>query len=760
MEGWIMRRNQWLAILLCAAMLVSLLPTLVWAEELPITETAEGQLEVKTEPAEGIEASLEEPAKEDQVSTVSEEPDDPEETNLVQNESEQTDSPEPVEIVVDDVKEQNEESTTPVQEKPAKEETEFIEEDFDADAEESFADEMITDSDSDSIIEEKRILRMQDIPAGALQEDYIGTHPGSRRPGAKRFPVLSANGFELFADDEDHRTRDENGDYVFETFEELKELTRYEYANYTEAYYVLNQSFRLEEDLQIPKNLAIHVHVGSLTVPAGITLTIAEDAFAEVDDLTVEGTIINRGLIFGYVSWQWNGGIDKSSVLRVTGSIENYDTIEYPVGVSGLENIHNYDQGHVILDHTFAKEAELVSMISAANADSDVNHWYEGYAYHSFEIYQELELPVDCAVYVPYVTLTIGDRGILRTTHDDTYMSYIQAYDGGTIVIDGSLVNNSGMDVYSPSKLVRIAPFGFYSGTGWLGVEDTGADPFTSLLEGFHKSEFITSHNDETSFWVCILVNDENAYTLNVKELQLLPGEFYELSGAEKATGRKVAVSAASDNTSVASVESGTVVSGVKVGRATITATIGEEQITIPVIVMFWDVADSEQYFFNPVYWAVEKGVTAGTSPVTFSPGKTCTRGQIVTFLWKALGSPEPSSTDNPFTDVKTTDYFYKPVLWAKENGVTAGTSATTFSPGNACTRGQIVTFLWKALGSPEPSSTDNPFTDVKTTDYFYKPVLWAKEKSVTSGTSAISFSPGKSCTRAQAMTFLYKAVA
>ena len=756
-----MKRNQWLAILLCAAMLVSLLPTMVWAEERPITETAEEQLEVKSEAAEGIEASLEEPANEDPVSPISEEPDDPVETDLVYNESEQTDPPEPVENVVEDDQEQNEGSTTPVQEEAAKEETEFTEEEnLDADAEEFFADEMVTNSDSDSIIEEKRVLRMQDIPAGALQEDYIGTHPGSRKPGAKRFPNLSVNGFELFADDEDHRTRDENGDYVFETFEELKELTRYEYANYTEAYYVLNQSFRLEEDLQIPKNLAIHIHIGSLTVPAGITLTIAEDALAEVDDLTVEGTIINHGLIFGYVSWQWNGGIDKISVLRVTGSIENYDTIEYPVGVSGLENIHNYDQGHVILDHTFAHEAELVSMISAANADSDVNHWYEGYAYHSFEISQELELPVDCAVYVPYVTLTIGDRGILRTTHDDTYMSYIQAYDGGTIVIEGSLVNNSGMDVYSPSKLVRIAPFGFYTGTGWLGVEDTGADPFTSLLEGFQKSEFIKSHNDETSFWVCMLVNDENTFTLNVKELKLLPGEFYELSGAEKATGRKVTVGAASDNTSVASVESGTVVSGVKVGRATIKATIGEEQITIPVIVMFWDVADSEQYFFNPVYWAVEKGVTAGTNPVTFSPGKTCTRGQIVTFLWKALGSPELTSTDNPFTDVKTTDYFYKPVLWAKEKGITAGTSATTFSPGNACTRGQIVTFLWKALGSPEPNSTDNPFTDVKTTDYFYKPVLWAKEKGVTSGTSATSFSPGKSCTRAQAMTFLYKAAA
>ncbi len=172
----------------------------------------------------------------------------------------------------------------------------------------------------------------------------------------------------------------------------------------------------------------------------------------------------------------------------------------------------------------------------------------------------------------------------------------------------------------------------------------------------------------------------------------------------------------------------------------------------------FEDVADPSAYYYKAVYWAAGRGITSGTSPTTFSPGKDCTRGQIVTFLWKVMGSPEPTSTDNPFTDVKPGDYFYKPVLWAKENGVTSGTSATTFSPGKVCTRGQIVTFMWKALGSPEPIDMIDPFADVKTSDYFYEPVLWAKEKGVTSGTSATTFSPGKTCTRVQAMTFLWNA--
>ena len=172
----------------------------------------------------------------------------------------------------------------------------------------------------------------------------------------------------------------------------------------------------------------------------------------------------------------------------------------------------------------------------------------------------------------------------------------------------------------------------------------------------------------------------------------------------------------------------------------------------------FLDVRDPSQYYYKPVYWAYRVGITSGTSNVTFSPGNPCTRGQIVTFLWKALGSPEPSSTENPFTDVRATDYFYKPVLWAKENGVTSGTTATTFSPGNPCTRGQISTFLWKAMGSPEPTTAESPFEDVRDGDYFLKSVLWAKENGITSGTSATTFSPFKPCTRAQAMTFLWVA--
>ena len=175
-----------------------------------------------------------------------------------------------------------------------------------------------------------------------------------------------------------------------------------------------------------------------------------------------------------------------------------------------------------------------------------------------------------------------------------------------------------------------------------------------------------------------------------------------------------------------------------------------------PVASKFVDVPASE-YYYNAVNWAVEKNIVAGTSDTTFSPNQNCTRGQIVSFLWRAAGKPEPKTTVNPFTDVKSGEYYYKAVLWAYENSIVAGTSATAFSPEQNCTRGQIVTFLWRSAGKPQPKTTVNPFTDVSAGEYYYNAVLWAYENKIVAGTSADKFSPGATCTRAQSVTFLYR---
>ncbi|MBR2048167.1 MAG: leucine-rich repeat protein [Oscillospiraceae bacterium] len=173
----------------------------------------------------------------------------------------------------------------------------------------------------------------------------------------------------------------------------------------------------------------------------------------------------------------------------------------------------------------------------------------------------------------------------------------------------------------------------------------------------------------------------------------------------------------------------------------------------------FSDVTEGD-YFFTPVLWAVDEGITSGTGGGRFSPNASCTRGQVVTFLWRAMGQPEPEARNNPFSDVTETDYFCNAVLWAVEQGITSGTGGGRFSPNAPCTRGQVVTFLWRTLGQPESEARDNPFTDVRESDYFHTPVLWAVENGITSGTGEGRFSPNLPCTRAQVVTFLYRAFA
>jgi len=170
---------------------------------------------------------------------------------------------------------------------------------------------------------------------------------------------------------------------------------------------------------------------------------------------------------------------------------------------------------------------------------------------------------------------------------------------------------------------------------------------------------------------------------------------------------------------------------------------------------VFVDVATGS-YYEDAVDWAVENGITQGTDDTHFSPDGICTRAQAVTFLWRAAGSPAPRSRTMPFTDVPAGSYYYDAVLWAVENGITKGTSETRFSPDDTCTRAQIVAFLWRSEKSPA-AGTANPFADVKSTAYYAGAVLWAVREDITKGTSNTTFSPDADCTRAQIVTFLWR---
>ena len=170
---------------------------------------------------------------------------------------------------------------------------------------------------------------------------------------------------------------------------------------------------------------------------------------------------------------------------------------------------------------------------------------------------------------------------------------------------------------------------------------------------------------------------------------------------------------------------------------------------------VFVDVATSS-YYEDAVDWAVGNGITQGTDDTHFSPDGICTRAQAVTFLWRAAGSPAPRSRTVPFTDVPAGSYYYDAVLWAVENGITEGTSDTTFSPNMTCTRAQIVAFLWRSEKSPA-AGTANPFADVKSAAYYADAVLWAVKEDITRGTTSTAFSPNTDCTRAQIVTFLWR---
>ena len=193
--------------------------------------------------------------------------------------------------------------------------------------------------------------------------------------------------------------------------------------------------------------------------------------------------------------------------------------------------------------------------------------------------------------------------------------------------------------------------------------------------------------------------------------------------------------------------------------NGTYTFTMPAADVTVTAVfekISFADVK-SGSYCYDAVQWAVAKGITLGMSDGSFAPNAPCTRGQIVTFLWRAMGCPAPKSTVNPFTDVKSGSYCYEAVLWAVEQGITKGTTATTFSPNAACTRGQAVTFLCRAVGTE--GTGDTGFADVGANSFCAGSVKWAVENGVTKGTTATTFSPNETCTRGQIVTFLYRAM-
>lgn len=243
---------------------------------------------------------------------------------------------------------------------------------------------------------------------------------------------------------------------------------------------------------------------------------------------------------------------------------------------------------------------------------------------------------------------------------------------------------------------------------------------------------------------------------LNHDFIIIICGSKLSLKATVKGTQNKVTWNSSDKNK--ATIDSSGCILAKQAGVVTIIASVAGKSTTCRVQVLFKDVTDIKDFWYAPTNYLSEAGIVKGYDNQTlFKPANECSRAQMVTFLWRLEGQPKPSTTTTDFKDIKTSDYFYKPVLWAVEKGITTGVSKERFDPQGICTRAQTVTFLWRMAGKPVPKTKTCKFPDVKSKDYFYKATIWASEMKIVAGLSDGTFNPKGKCLRRQMVTFLYK---
>ena len=349
--------------------------------------------------------------------------------------------------------------------------------------------------------------------------------------------------------------------------------------------------------------------------------------------------------------------------------------------------------------------------------------------------------------------MTCNVCGYERTVTPPAPTEFIVTFDGngGTPSVGSMTTTNQKL-----SSLPSASRSGSYSFDGWY-TKKSGGTKITTDTE-FPADTTVYAH------WTYTGGGGSSGYSYYTIKATAGTGGSISPSG-------NVSVREGRDQTFTITPDKGYAVANVKIDGKSIGAVKSytfenvRRTHTIEVIFMkangnpqtgvFVDVATGS-YYEDAVDWAVENGITKGTDDTHFSPDGICTRAQAVTFLWRAAGSPEPETRTMPFTDVPAGSYYYDAVLWAVENGITEGTSDTTFSPNSTCTRAQIVAFLWRSEKSPA-AGTANPFADVKSTAYYADAVLWAVKEDITKGTTNTTFSPDADCTRAQIVTFLWR---
>ena len=244
--------------------------------------------------------------------------------------------------------------------------------------------------------------------------------------------------------------------------------------------------------------------------------------------------------------------------------------------------------------------------------------------------------------------------------------------------------------------------------------------------------------------------------TLDKSKANVICGKTLTLKATLKGASSKITWK--SSDTKVATVDSSGKITGKMAGVINISATAAGKTASCRVTVLYKDVTNSSDFWYEPTYYLTEKNVVKGYDNQTlFKPSNECTRAQMVTFIWRLSGEPDPKAKTCKFSDVKKSDYFYKACIWGNENHIVEGYKDGTFGPQIVCARKHAVTFLWRLAKQPEPKAKSNKFKDVKTSDYFYKATLWASEMKILAGYADGTFKPDGDCLRRQMVTFLYK---